>query len=70
MLQQNMAAAQEYQQWYANTDCLPAPEFPIGSQAYVRTEFFCVTCPSKKLSDKMAGPFEVVTKPGTHSYTL
>jgi hypothetical protein len=70
MLQQNMTATQEYQQQYANTDCLLAAEFPIGSQAYVRTEFFCVTHPSKKLSDKMAGPFKVVAKHGTHSYSL
>jgi hypothetical protein len=70
MLQQNMAAAQEYQRRYANADRLPAPEIPIGSQVYVRAEFFRVTRPSKKLSDKMAGPFEVVDKPGTHSYTL
>src|ERR1700733_4536014 len=72
MLQQNknMAAAQEYQQQYTNADCLPALDFPIGSQAYVHAEFFHVTCLYKKLSDKMAGPFKVVGKPGTHSYTL
>ena len=70
MLQQNMAAVQEYQQQYANADHLLAPDFPIGSEAYICAEFFHVTRLSKKLSDKMAGSFEVVGKPGTHSYTL
>jgi hypothetical protein len=70
MLQQNMAATQDYQLWYTNIDCLPAPEFPIWSQAYVHAEFFRVTHPSKNFSDQMARPFEVIDKPRTHSYTL
>ena len=46
------------------------PEFPLGSEAYVHVEYFHVTHPSKKLTDKMAGPFELITHPGFHSYTL
>ena len=63
-------AAQEYQRRYANVHCMAPPDFPLGSEVYVHAEFFCVTCPSKKLSDKMSGPFKVVVQPGSHSYTL
>ena len=69
-LQENIVATQEYQRCYANTQRMVLPDFPLGSEAYVRVEFFCVTCPLKKLSDKMSGPFEVVMRPGSHSYTL
>ena len=69
-LQENIVAAQEYQCCYMNMHCMALPDFLLGSEAYVHVEFFHVTCPSKKLSDKMLGPFEVITRPGSHSYTL
>ena len=49
---------------------MAAPELPISSTAFVHANYFYITCPSRKLSDKMSGPFEVVAQPGTHSYTL
>ena len=61
---------QEYQCHYANAHHMAPPDFLLGSEAYVHMEFFHVTCPSKKLSDKMSGPFEVIVWPGSHSYTL
>ena len=63
-------AAQEYQRCYTNAQCMAPPDFLLGLEAYVCMEFFCVTRPLKKLSDKMLSPFEVVTRPGSHSYTL
>ena len=63
-------ATQEYQHCYVNMHCMAPPDFLLGSEAYVCTEFFCVTRLLKKLSDKMLGPFEVITQPGSHSYTL
>ena len=63
-------AMQEYQHHYANMHCMALPNFLLGSEAYVHAEFFHVTHPLKKLSDKMSGPFKVVTQPGSHSYTL
>ena len=59
-LQENIMTAQEYQHHYANTHRMALPDFPLGSEAYIRAEFFCVTRPLKKLSDKMLGPFKVV----------
>ena len=47
-----------------------ALEFPIGSWAFVKVQFFCTTCPSKKLADKFLSPYEVIAQPGTHLVTL
>ena len=69
-LQQSIIITQEYQHHYANDHHITMPEFLLGSEAYVHTEYFHVTHPSKKLLDKMAGPFEVIAYPGSHSYTL
>ena len=59
-LQENIVAMQEYQCRYANMHRMALPDFLLGSEMYVHVEFFHVTGPSKKLSDKMSGPFEVV----------
>ena len=65
-----MAAAQLQYQGTADTSQTLAPEFPIGSQAYVKAQFFHTTCPTKKLTDKFLGPYKVIAQPGTHSITL
>ena len=65
-----MAVAQLWYQGTADTSRTPAPEFPIGSRAYIKVQFFCTTHPSKKLADKFLGPYEVIAQPGTHSVTL
>ena len=65
-----MAAAQLRYQGTADASQTPAPEFPIGSWAYVKVQFFCINCLSKKLADKFLGPYEVIAQPGTHSITL
>jgi len=44
--------------------------FPIRSWAYVKVQFFHTTQPSKKLTDKVLGPYEVIMQLGTHSVTL
>ena len=63
-------ATQEYQCRYANMHCMALLNFLLGSEAYICAEFFHVTRLSKKLSDKMLGPFKVVARLGSHSYTL
>src|SRR5882724_4773631 len=42
----------------------------FGSHIYVKAQFFCMTQPSKKLSNKFLGPNEILALPGTHSVTL
>jgi hypothetical protein len=44
------------------TDCqwTPAPDFKVGKQAFVKAENIRTTCPSKKLSEKSLGPFNII----------
>ena len=65
-----MAAAHLQYQGTADVSRTPAPEFLIGSRAYVKVQFFRTTHPSKKLADKFLGPYKVIAQPGTHSITL
>ena len=44
--------------------------FKLGQQAFVKAKFFHSTRPSKKLSKKFLGPFDIIAQPGTHSFTL
>jgi len=65
-----MSEAQERYQVQADRKRLPTPEFPIGSWTFVKAKYFRTTRPSKKLSLKNKGPFEVIAKVGAQSYTL
>ena len=47
-----------------------APNFTVGEQAFIKAKFFHTTRPSQKLSDKFLGPFEILAKARTHSFTL
>ena len=54
----------------ADSRRLPAPEFKIGSHTFIKVQFFHTTQPSKKLSKKYLGPYEIIACPGSHSVTL
>ena len=45
-------------------------DFKVGQKAYVKAQFFRTTRPSKKLSEKSLGPYEIITQAGSHSFTL
>jgi hypothetical protein len=65
-----MRHAQERYQGPADARRLPVPAFEVGSSVFVKAKYFRSTRPSKKLSEKNLGPFEIITQPGTHSRTL
>src|SRR5258707_5159468 len=69
-LKQSIVRAQECYQKYADEHCSPAPPLKIGDRVYVKVKYFCTTRPSKKLSEKNLGPYEVIAIPGSHSFTL
>jgi len=48
----------------------PAPKIEVGDRVFILTRFIKSTRPTKKLSEKYLGPFEVIGKPGTHSYLI
>ena len=65
-----MAAAQQQYQGPADSRRSPAPDFQVGDQVLVKARFFRTTRPSKKLSEKFLGPYTIIAKAGTRSYTL
>src|SRR6266481_7382876 len=69
-LKRSIAKAQECYQKYADKHRSPAPPLKIGDRVYVKAKYFRTTRPSKKLSKKNLGPYEVIAIPGSHSFTL
>src|SRR6266436_1770453 len=69
-LKENITQAQERYWKNADKHRAEAPKLKVGDQAYVKAKFFRTRQPSKKLSEKNLGPFDVIGKPGTHSITL
>jgi len=55
-----MAKAQVHYQGPADYQQSPAPDFQVGQQVYVSAEHIHTTQPSKKLSKKYLGPFNVI----------
>ena len=48
----------------------PAPKIEVGDHVFILARFIKSTWPTKKLSEKYLGPFEVIKKLGTHSYLI
>src|SRR3979490_59951 len=69
-LKEQISHAQSRYQTSADARRLPAPEFMVGSSAFVKAQLFHTTRPSKKLAEKFLGPFKIIAKAGSHSYTL
>src|SRR5258708_7815429 len=69
-LKENIAQAQERDRKNVDKHRAETPELKVRDQAYVKAKFFRTRGPSKKLSEKNLGPFDVIAKPATHSITL
>ena len=69
-LKKTIAEAQLRYQGTADAKRVPALDFKVGEQAFVKAKFFRSTRPSQKLSEKFLGPFEILAKVGSHSFTL
>ena len=69
-LRTQMAKAQARYQGPADCWREPAPDFQVGQQVFVSAEYIHTTRPSKKLSEKYLGPFDIIARPGTHLFTL
>ena len=66
----SMKEAQDRYQGPADKRRKPAPEIVPGQKVFVDSEFFRTTRPSKKLSDKYLGPYEVLAQVGPLSFEL
>ena len=69
-LKATIAEAQVRYKASADLRRTPAPNFQVGQQVFVKAKFIRTTRPSKKLSEKFLGPFTIIARPGTHSFTL
>ena len=69
-LQKQISAAQHCYQLPADARQSPAPDFKIRDKVYLNAKFLHTTHPSQKLSNKNVGPYKIIAKPGSHSFTL
>jgi len=46
------------------------PDFQAGQSVFVKSQYFCTTCPSKKLFEKYLRPYEIIAQPSLQSFTL
>jgi hypothetical protein len=59
-LHSQLSATQKHYQGLTDRQRTPAPNFKVGEQAFVKAENICTTRPSKKLSEKSLGPFDII----------
>ena len=69
-LRKQISATQCRYQLPADAKQSPAPDFNVGDKVYLNAEFLRTTCLSQKLSNKNVGPYEIIAKPSSHSFTL
>ena len=69
-LKAEISMAQQRYQKSADARRSPTPDFKVGDKVFVKAQFFRTTQPSKKLSKKYLGPYEIIAQPGTLSFTL
>jgi hypothetical protein len=69
-LQEEMSHMQKRYQGPADAHWIPSPDFKVGEQVFMKAKYFHSTHPSKKLSEKNLGPFEIIACPGSHSITV
>jgi hypothetical protein len=69
-LQINIQESQERYQQSADKNRIPPPEFKVGDKAFVKEKFFRTTRPSKKLSKKYLGFFDIINQVGPLSWML
>jgi len=69
-LQTQISKAQKCYQGPADSHRSAAPDLKIGDFAFIKATFLRPTRPSKKLSEKNLGPFEIIAEVGWLSLTL
>jgi len=69
-IREEMSLAQKRYQGPADAHRIPALDFKVGEQVFVKAKYFRSTRPSKKLSEKNLGPFEIIARLGSHSITV
>jgi len=69
-LKEEIAKAQRQYQPSADSRRQQPPDFQVRQLVFVRLQYFWTTRPSKKLSKKYLGPYEIIAQPSLQSSTL
>jgi hypothetical protein len=69
-LPDEMSLVQKRYQGPVDAHRIPTLDFEVGEQVFVKAKYFCSTRPSKKLSEKNLGLFEIIAHLGSHSITI
>jgi len=69
-LKEEIVKAQIQYQPSADSRQQQPPDFQVGQSVFVRSQYFWTTRPSKKLSKKYLGPYEIIVQPSPQSFTL
>src|SRR6266478_9803763 len=69
-LKENIVKAQEHYQKNADCNRVEALDMKLGDLVYIKARYFQMSQPSKKLSEKNLGPFKIIGRPGSHSFTI
>ena len=69
-LKENIKISQQQYQGPADSRRTPPPDFKIGDKVFVKAQFFRTTRPSRKLSERFLGPYEIIAQVGPQSFTL
>jgi len=69
-LKEEIANAQRQYKPFADFRRQQLPDFQAGQSVFVKSQYFRTTHPSKKLSEKYLGPYEIIAQPGPQSFTL
>jgi len=70
MLKEEITKAQRQYQPSVNSRRQQPPDFQIGQSVFVRSQYFRMTRPSKKLSEKYLRPYEIIAQPSPQSFIL
>jgi len=70
MLKEEIAKSQRQYQPSADLCRRQPPDFQVGQSVFIRSQYFQTTRPSKKLSKKYLGPYEIIAQPSLQSFTL
>jgi len=69
-LKEEMAKAQMQYQPSADSRRQQPLDFQVGQLVFVKSQYFQTTRPSKKLSEKYLGPYEIIAQPSPQSFTF
>ena len=69
-LKEEIAKAQRQYQPSADSRQQQPLDFQVGQLVFVRSQYFWMTRPSKKLFEKYLGPYEMIAQPSPQSFIL